>query len=62
MGIKAEASGSILKSPEVFKKAAEIGNIVFVEKEICSAYSDIEREILMAGDCGIEILGGIYIY
>ena len=62
IGIKVEAVGSILKSQEVFQKAAQTGNVVFVEKEISSAYGDIEREILMAGDCGIEILGGICIY
>ncbi|MCR5203761.1 MAG: hypothetical protein K6E47_01790 [Lachnospiraceae bacterium] len=62
MGIRTEACGSILKSPEVFQKAAETGNIIFVEREIRSAYADIEREILIAGDCGIDILGGICIY
>ena len=61
-GIKVEAYGSILKNPEVFKKAAEKKNIVFVEREIRSAYKDIEREILMAGDCGIDILGAVCIY
>ena len=61
-GIKVEAYGSILKNSEIFKKAAEIKNIVFVEKEISSAYKDIEREILMAGDCGIDVLGAVCIY
>ena len=62
MGIKTAASGDILQSPEVLQKAAETGNIIFVEKEIYSSYADIERELLMAGDCGIDILGAIYIY
>ncbi len=62
MGLKTAASGDILQSPEVLQKAAETGNIIFVEKEISSSYADIERELLMAGDCGIDILGAIYIY
>ena len=62
MGIKTVATGSILKSAEVFQKAAEAGNIVFVERETRSAYADINRELLMAGDCNIDILGSIYIY
>ena len=62
LGIKTEASGDILKDTEVLKKAAETGNIIFVEKEIKTAYADVEREILIAKDCNIDILGSIYIY
>ena len=61
-GIEVAACGNILASPLVFEELIKVKTAVFVEREVRSAYKNIEREQMMAGGCGVKILGAICIY
>ncbi len=61
-GIGVAAYGNILSSPQVFETLINTKAVVFVERETKSAYKNIEREKMMAGGCGVKILGAICIY
>ena len=62
IGIGVAAYGNILSSPQVFETLIKTKAVIFVERENKSAYKNIEREKLMAGGCGVKILGAICIY
>ena len=61
-GIEVAACGNILSSPQTFEELIKVKTAVFVEREIRSAYKNIEREQMMAGGCGVKVLGAVCIY
>jgi intracellular sulfur oxidation DsrE/DsrF family protein len=61
-GIEVAACGNLLASPQTFEELIKVKTAVFVEREVRSAYKNIEHEQMMAGGCGIKILGAICIY
>ena len=61
-GIKVSAIGNILTNSAAFDQAIKTKAVIFAEKEISSAYKNIEREILQVSGCDITLLGAICIY
>ncbi len=62
IGVGVAAYGNILSNPQVFETLIKTKAVIFVERENKSAYQNIEREKMMAGGCGVKILGAICIY